>query len=64
MMRGTTIHMSEFWRLVRDAHEAAEAVDAFDLRSEDEASTVTFGMLVYAQAVAAGALIRHIRKEK
>jgi hypothetical protein len=54
----------EFWQLVREAHEASAAVDGFDLRSEDASSKETFGQLVYAQAVAAAALIKLVRRGK
>ena len=54
--------MPEFWRLVREAYHAGEAVDAFDLRSEDATSVSTFGKLVYHQAIAVGALISYVRK--
>lgn len=57
----TMHHKGELRRLIREAYETSDAVDRYDLRSEDEASVIAFGQLVLAEATALANLIRLIR---
>jgi len=54
----------EFWQLVREAHDAIEAVDHYDLRSDDPESVKAFRELARVQARDAHALIHFITKHE
>jgi hypothetical protein len=50
-----------FWERLRDAHEASEDVDNFDLRSEDPASVAEYEVLVKARRDMVANLIQYVQ---
>jgi len=53
---------SDFYRLVREAHDASEAVDQYDLHSESEESMKVWAELLVEQARASIDLVEFIEK--
>ena len=52
--------LPKFYELLQEAHSASDAVDAFDLHSEDAASVIAFSKLVEEQAAAVNALVDYV----
>jgi hypothetical protein len=50
----------QFTRLLYAAHAASEAVDRFDLHSEQPASVAVWNQLLADEHAASAALVRHI----